>query len=60
MAKKLRKCPKCKRYMLKEVCEKCGIHTYVSHPPKFSLDDPFLEYKAKAFLESLKASKKEV
>ncbi|MBO3753586.1 MAG: ribosome biogenesis protein [Candidatus Brockarchaeota archaeon] len=55
-AKKLRKCPRCKKYMLEEVCKKCGVHTLSPHPPKFSLEDPFLEYKVRALLEALKAS----
>ncbi|MGB9718339.1 MAG: nucleolar RNA-binding Nop10p family protein [Thermoproteota archaeon] len=55
-AKKLRKCPRCKRYMLGEVCKKCGTRTSSPHPPRFSLEDPFLEYKARALLETLGAS----
>jgi H/ACA ribonucleoprotein complex subunit 3 len=57
--KRLRKCPKCRSYMLEEVCRKCGINTHNPHPPKFSLDDPFLEYKVKALLEARGKSQKE-
>ncbi|MEM2930550.1 MAG: nucleolar RNA-binding Nop10p family protein [Thermoproteota archaeon] len=57
-AKKLRKCPRCKRYMLEEVCKRCGSSTHSPHPPKFSLEDPFLEYKVRALLEALGVSRK--
>ncbi|MDW8034488.1 MAG: nucleolar RNA-binding Nop10p family protein [Nitrososphaerota archaeon] len=53
MAVRLRKCPKCTSYTLGEKCRKCGIDTCNPHPPKFSLDDPFLEYKVKALISSL-------
>lgn len=49
----MRKCPKCMRYMLGDKCKKCGVSTCNPHPPRFSLDDPFLEYKAKALISSL-------
>jgi H/ACA ribonucleoprotein complex subunit 3 len=57
-ARRLRKCPKCRRYMLGEVCKKCGVNTHSPHPPKFSLDDPFIEYKVKALLETMGKSGK--
>ncbi|MEM3712523.1 MAG: nucleolar RNA-binding Nop10p family protein [Thermoproteota archaeon] len=53
MMVKLRKCPKCASYTLGEKCKKCGVNTCNPHPPKFSLDDPFLEYKVKALINSL-------
>jgi len=33
--KKLRKCPVCKNYTLKEICEKCKVETKIAHPPSF-------------------------
>jgi len=54
MAVKLRKCPKCMSYTLGEKCKKCGVSTCNPHPPRFSLDDPFLEYKAKALISSFR------
>ncbi|MGQ9478496.1 MAG: nucleolar RNA-binding Nop10p family protein [Thermoproteota archaeon] len=51
-SRKLCKCPKCNRYTLMEKCKKCGVPTINPHPSRFSLDDPFLEYKVKAFLET--------
>jgi H/ACA ribonucleoprotein complex subunit 3 len=54
-AKKLRRCPRCKKYMLEDICKKCGSQTLSPHPPRFSLEDPFLEYKARALLEALGA-----
>jgi H/ACA ribonucleoprotein complex subunit 3 len=50
---RLRKCPRCTIYTLREKCKKCGTGTCNPHPSKFSLDDPFLEYKAKALISSL-------
>jgi len=44
--------------MLGEVCKKCGVNTHSPHPPKFSLDDPFIEYKVKALLETMGKSGK--
>jgi len=35
---KIKKCPKCKGYTLKDVCPKCGVETISPHPPKFSLE----------------------
>ncbi|MEM1557316.1 MAG: nucleolar RNA-binding Nop10p family protein [Thermoproteota archaeon] len=58
MAVKLRKCPKCMSYVLGGKCKKCGGNTCNPHPPRFSLDDPFLEYKAKALADSLKKNVK--
>lgn len=44
---KLRKCPRCKTYTLKEVC-KCGEKTASPHPPKFSPEDKYGAYRRKA------------
>lgn len=34
----IRKCPKCGRYTLKNVCSTCNSNTISPHPPKFSLE----------------------
>ncbi len=33
---RIRKCPNCGRYTLKEVCPVCGSETKVAHPPRAS------------------------
>ena len=43
----LRKCTKCNRYTLKEMCNKCGEYTINVHPAKFSPDDKYLRYRIK-------------
>ncbi|RLE84342.1 MAG: RNA-protein complex protein Nop10 [Thermoprotei archaeon] len=49
----IRKCPSCKRYTLMEVCPKCGERTRSPHPPKFSPEDRYGEYRRKMKLASL-------
>lgn len=41
----LRKCPKCKKYTLKEICGFCGEKTIDPHPPKFSPLDKYGKYR---------------
>lgn len=41
----IKKCKKCGRYTLKEKCPICGGGTSSPHPPKFSLQDKYLELK---------------
>ncbi|MEM5773180.1 MAG: RNA-protein complex protein Nop10 [Candidatus Aenigmatarchaeota archaeon] len=48
---KIRKCLNCKTYTFKENCPKCGNKTIFPHPPKFSPQDKFGEYRRKALLE---------
>ncbi len=43
----IRKCPKCKRYTLKEFCPVCGEKTIEAIPPKFSPEDRYGEYRRK-------------
>ncbi|HDH91590.1 MAG TPA: RNA-protein complex protein Nop10 [Candidatus Aenigmarchaeota archaeon] len=33
---KMKKCPKCKTYTLKEICPKCGEKTINPEPPRYS------------------------
>ncbi|HIQ50075.1 MAG TPA: RNA-protein complex protein Nop10 [Nanoarchaeota archaeon] len=44
---KLRKCVKCKRYTLKELCPLCGANTISAHPPKFSPEDKYGKWRRK-------------
>ncbi len=42
---KLKKCPKCKIYTLKDFCPKCGEKTINPHPPKYSPLDKWGKYR---------------
>lgn len=54
----LKKCTKCGRYTIsEEKCPKCGGALKDPHPPKFSLNDPFLEIKLRAIMLSKKEEK---
>jgi len=48
---KLKKCPNCKRYTLKEVCPYCGKKTVSPHPPKYSPQDKFGKFRREALKE---------
>lgn len=50
---RIRKCPKCGRYTLKEVCPVCGEKTKSAHPSKFSPEDPYGEYRRRLKRELL-------
>jgi len=52
----LKKCTKCGNYTISsgEKCPKCGGALKDPHPPKFSLNDPFLEIKLRAIILSKK------
>ncbi|RLG61196.1 RNA-protein complex protein Nop10 [Candidatus Geothermarchaeota archaeon] len=43
----IRKCPNCKRYTMRDICDKCGVETRTSHPPRYSPDDRYRIYKAR-------------
>ncbi len=43
---KLRYCDRCRQYTLEE--EHCGEKTRAAHPPKFSPEDKYGEYRLKA------------
>ncbi|AFZ70147.1 putative Zn-ribbon RNA-binding protein [Caldisphaera lagunensis DSM 15908] len=44
----LRKCIKCNRYTLsQERCPYCGGQLKVPHPPKYSPNDKYIEYRYK-------------
>jgi H/ACA ribonucleoprotein complex subunit 3 len=42
---RIRRCPQCKTYTLREICPKCGAKTFVPHPPRFSPEDKYVEYR---------------
>jgi H/ACA ribonucleoprotein complex subunit 3 len=44
----MRKCPSCKRYTLKESCPACGGRTVSPHPPRFSPEDKYADYRARS------------
>lgn len=44
---RIKKCPECKIYTLKEVCGRCGRSTLSAHPAKFSPDDKYALYKVR-------------
>jgi H/ACA ribonucleoprotein complex subunit 3 len=50
---KMKKCPKCKRYTMKEICPICGNITINPFPPKFSPVDKFGEWRRKLIKEGL-------
>lgn len=41
----LKKCPKCKKYTMEEICKKCKIKTINPHPPKFSPSNKYGKYR---------------
>jgi len=50
---KIKKCSRCGKYTLKETCPLCGEKTKLAHPPKFSPEDPYGEYRRRLKKEML-------
>jgi len=50
---KIKKCSRCGKYTLKEICPLCGEKTKLAHPPKFSPEDPYGEYRRRLKKEML-------
>ena len=48
---KIRKCPKCKTYTLKEFCPKCNQKTIYPNPPRYSPQDKFGKFRREALKE---------
>lgn len=44
---KIKKCKECDSYTLKETCPNCESDTGNPHPPKFSPEDRYGEYRRK-------------
>ncbi|MEM0005349.1 MAG: RNA-protein complex protein Nop10 [Ignisphaera sp.] len=42
---RIRKCPICKRYTLKEMCMYCNAKTVLPHPLQFSPEDRYVAYR---------------
>jgi len=42
---KMRKCPKCGRYTLKDICPECGEKTINPEPPRYSPQDKYGKYR---------------
>ncbi|MBW9221991.1 RNA-protein complex protein Nop10 [Methanothermococcus sp. SCGC AD-155-C09] len=42
---RMRKCPKCNRYTLKNFCNLCNEKTITIKPPRFSLEDRYGKYR---------------
>jgi len=54
----LKKCPKCRNYTLKELCQKCKTKTISAHPLRFSLEKEkkYSKYRKQRFkLEETKS-----
>ncbi len=51
---KLLYCKACKLYTLRERCKRCGSETATPHPPRFSPEDPYGEYRRKLKKEFMK------
>ncbi|MBW9223509.1 RNA-protein complex protein Nop10 [Methanothermococcus sp. SCGC AD-155-E23] len=54
---RIRKCPRCKRYTLKDICSVCGEKTVTVKPPRFSLEDRYGKYR-RMLKRSLKSKEK--
>ena len=42
------RCPKCKKFTLKEKCKKCGVKTLSVKPARFSVEDKYGKYRRMA------------
>lgn len=51
---RLKVCKKCRVYTLKDICKVCGETTVSPHPPRFSPQDPYGEYRRKLKREIMK------
>ncbi|MBX7075904.1 MAG: RNA-protein complex protein Nop10 [Methanobacteriaceae archaeon] len=47
MKMKMRKCPSCDTYTIKDVCPNCGGELKVVYPPKYSIEDKYGKYRRK-------------
>ena len=44
---RIRRCPHCNTYTLKEKCKRCGKGTVSAHPAKFSPEDKYALYRVR-------------
>jgi len=42
---KMKICPQCNNYTLKDLCPICKVNTVNPHPPKFSPEDRYGKYR---------------
>lgn len=47
----LRKCEKCNRYTLRNICPICEGRVKSPHPARFSLEDRFGKYRRRLLIE---------
>lgn len=45
MAEHILHCARCSVYTMEKICLMCGAATVAPHPPKFSLDDKYADYR---------------
>ncbi|HLD19415.1 MAG TPA: nucleolar RNA-binding Nop10p family protein [Candidatus Nanoarchaeia archaeon] len=53
--KKLLLCLSCKLYTLKGECPNCGLQPVTPKPQRFSIEDPYGQYRREAKREKLKS-----
>lgn len=51
---KIKKCPKCGIYTLKDNCRICGSATASPHPLRFSPEDRWGEWRRKAKMKNIR------
>lgn len=52
--RKLRICPSCGKYTMKDVCDTCNVNTVIFKTLKFSLEDKYQQYRISKKREYLK------
>lgn len=61
MPYRLKICPKCQQYTLaQEKCKTCGSNVANVHPPRFSLQDKYQDYRIKFFREKMEKKYPEI
>ncbi|RLF71172.1 MAG: RNA-protein complex protein Nop10 [Thermoplasmata archaeon] len=54
MRSKIKRCPSCRMYTLKDICPRCNQSTVSTFPPRFSPEDRWGEYRRREKLKRLK------
>ncbi|MEM4500157.1 MAG: nucleolar RNA-binding Nop10p family protein [Candidatus Woesearchaeota archaeon] len=52
--RKLRICPSCGKYTMKDICDSCNVNTVIFKTLKFSLEDKYQQYRISKKREYLK------
>lgn len=42
---RIKRCPQCKLYTIKDICPQCNSKTISPHPPRFSPEDKHVVYR---------------